>query len=501
MRTTTIGIVATILALGALLTAVILRSDPRGAASGEAAPPVPGALDYPRGPHGARLLADDGLQLEMTIYETGVPPQFRVYPYHTDGTPIAPGDVTLQVELHRLGGRVDPIAFRPEADYLVGEATVEEPHSFDVTVRAQRNGRTHQFAYAQIEGKVRLGADQLATSGIVIATAGPRDMETTFDLPGEIRVDATREAHVVSRVRGLVTEVARREGDTVRRGDVMAVLSSLDLADAKGSYIEAQHELAFATAALAREDALWQKRISAEQEYLAAKKAAEDAALAVDVTAQRLVALGVPAEALSTVATEPRASLSHFDIRAPLDGTVTARQVTVGEAVTADEHIFTVSDLSGVWAAVTVYAKDLGAVHEGQEVTVMSADLGIEGKGRIQYVGPLVGEQTRSATARVVLPNPGRRWRPGLYVTVRLVRNRETVAVAVRAEGIQTFRDWQVVFVRDGDWFEGRPLELGRTDGEYVEVLTGVKAGDAYAAANSFAVKAEIGKLGATHVH
>ena len=84
-----------------------------------------------------------------------------------------------------------------------------------------------------------------------------------------------------------------------------------------------------------------------------------------------------------------------------------------GEAVTADEHIFTVSDLSGVWADVTVYAKDLGAVHEGQEATVMSADLGIEGKGRIQYVGPLIGDKTRSATARVVLPNPGRRWRPG----------------------------------------------------------------------------------------
>ena len=501
MRTTTIGIVATILAIGGLLTAVILRSDPRGAAGEEAAPPVPGALDYPRGPHGARLLADDGLKLEMTIYETGVPPQLRVYPYDAAGAPIAPSDVTLQVELHRLGGRVDIIAFRPEADYLVGQATVEEPHSFDVQVRAQRGGRTHQFAYAQIEGKVRLGADQLATSGIVIAKAGPRVMETTFDLPGEITVDATRQAHVVPRVRGLVTQVASREGDTVRRGDVMAVVNSLDLADAKGNYIEAQHELAFTTAALAREDALWQKRISAEQEYLAAKKAVEDSALAVDVAGQRLIALGVPADALGAIASEPRASLPRFEIRAPLDGTVTARHVTVGEAVTADEHLFTVSDLSGVWVDVTVYSKDLGAVHEGQEATVISADLGIEAKGRIQYIGPLVGELTRSARARVALSNAGRRWRPGLYVTVRLVRNREAVAVAVRAEGIQTFRDWQVVFVRDGDWFEGRPLELGRTDGEYVEVLTGVKAGDAYAAANSFAVKAEIGKLGATHDH
>jgi membrane fusion protein, heavy metal efflux system len=101
----------------------------------------------------------------------------------------------------------------------------------------------------------------------------------------------------------------------------------------------------------------------------------------------------------------------------------------------------------------------------------------------------------------LVGPIRGRKGRPGLYVTVRLLRNSETVPVAVRTEGIQTFRDWQVVFVRYGDWFEGRPLELGRSDGEYVEVLDGLKAGDEYAAANSFAVKAEIGKLGATHDH
>lgn len=501
MRLKSVAIVATILLLGVVLTAVILRTGPRGVSSEEAGPPVPGALDYPRGPHGARLLSDDGLQLEMTIYETGVPPQFRVYPYDADGTPVPPGEVTLRVELHRLGGRVDPITFRPEADYLVGQQVVEEPHSFDVKVNAQRNGRAHQFAYAQIEGKVQLGADQRASAGIVIDKAGPREMTTTFELPGEIKLDATREAHVVPRVQGVVLQVTKREGDNVRRGEVMAVLSSRELADAKSEYIETQHQVEFTKVALAREETLWQKKISAEQEVLAARKVAEEAELAEDVAAQKLIALGIPASALSTIATAPRESLSRFEVRAPLDGTVTARNITTGEAVTADESIFTVSDLSAVWADVTVYAKDLGAVHEGQAAQVMSADLGIEGQGRIQYVGPLVGEQTRSATARIVLPNPGRRWRPGLYVTVRLVRNSETVPVAVRAEGIQTFRDWQVVFVRYGDWFEGRPLELGRTDGEYVEVLSGLKAGDEYAAANSFAVKAEIGKLGATHDH
>lgn len=501
MRTQTIGLVAVIVLVGAVTAAVILRTDPRGTPAEQSAPPVAGPLDYPRGPHGARLLSDDALKLEMTIYESGVLPQFRVYPYAAAGNPIPPRDVELRIELHRLGGRIDSIAFRPEADYLVGDAVVEEPHSFDVKVDAQHDGRTHRFSYSQIEGKVQLGADQLKTAGIELATAGPREIVTTFELPGEITLDATREAHVVPRVQGVVTQVTKREGDAVRRGDVMAVLNSRELAEAKGAYVEAQHHTAFAKVGLAREEALWQKKISAEQEYLAAKRAAEEAALAEDIAAQKLIALGLPAATLGSIASAPRDSLSRFEIRAPLDGVVTARNVTVGEAVTADENIFTVSDLSSVWTEVTVYAKDLASVHEGQEATIRSADLGIEGPGRIQYVGPLVGDETRAATARIVLPNPGRRWRPGLYVTVRLVRNTATVPIAVRAEGIQTFRDWQVVFVRYGDWFEGRPLELGRTDGEYVEVLNGLKAGDAYAAANSFAVKAEIGKLGATHDH
>ena len=96
---------------------------------------------------------------------------------------------------------------------------------------------------------------------------------------------------------------------------------------------------------------------------------------------------------------------------------------------------------------------------------------------------------------------PGGAWRPGSFVTVRLEQSSANVPLAVPVSAIQTFRDWQVVFVRYGDWFEARPLTLGRSDGEWVEVLSGLKVGDRLAATNSFAVKAEIGKLGATHDH
>jgi cobalt-zinc-cadmium efflux system membrane fusion protein len=246
---------------------------------------------------------------------------------------------------------------------------------------------------------------------------------------------------------------------------------------------------------------LWKKKISPERDYLEAKRALDEAELKLQLSAQKLQVLGVARSALTGLASAPAESLSRYEIRAPLGGTVTERNVTIGESVTADEQIFTVADLSSVWVEVSVFAKDLGAVRQGQSALVVSTDLGVEVQGRIDFVGRLVGEETRSATARLSLPNPAGLWRPGLFATVKLVREETTIPLAVAVEGIQTFRDWQVVFVKYGDWFEARPLELGRSDGKWVEVLSGLKAGDQYAATNSFAVKAEIGKLGATHDH
>ena len=499
MQKKPVVIVAIVVVIGLALTAAILRTDSGGGAAAEVEPA--GALDYPRGPLGARLLSDDGLQVEMTIYETGVPPHFRIYPYDAGLKPIPPQEVNLVVELHRLGGRVDRITFTPEADYLRGNEVVEEPHSFDVKVSATRAGRQHAWSYSQIEGKVQLGAEQVKSAGIVVNTVGPRTMQTVIELPGEVKADETRVAQVVPRLSGVVTDVLKKAGDRVGRGELMAVLSSRELADAKGQYLAAAHHVEFARVALEREEALWKKKITAERDYLEAKRVFDEAQLTLQLTGQKLRVLGVPAATLATLAKAPAEGLARYEIRSPLDGTVVERDVTIGEAVTADALIFTVADLTSVWVEVSVYAKDLGAVRQGQAAVVISTDLGVEVTGRINFIGRLVGEQSRAATARLTLSNANGQWRPGLFVTVRLVREETMVALAVAAEAIQTFRDWQVVFVKYGDWFEARPLELGRSDGKWVEVVSGLKPGEQYAAANSFAVKAEIGKLGATHDH
>lgn len=456
--------------------------------------------DYPRGPRGARLLSADGLQLEVTIFETGVDPHFRIYPYDAALKPLPPSEVTLTVELHRLGDRVDRVSFVPEADYLLGQGIVEEPHSFDVKVIAQHRGRTFDWSFSSIEGKVRLSDATLASTGITIATVGPRDITSVLELTGQIVADDTRVAHVVPRLAGVAVTVTRQTGDSVRRGDVLAVIHSRELADARSAYLFATHHTEFAKAAAAREEGLWKKKISAEQEYLAAKRDAEEAELAEVTAKQKLVALGDSPAFLASLDTAPAETLPRYEVRAPIDGVVMERDVTTGESISIDRTLFVIGDLSTVWIEAPIGAGDIAAIRLGQTATIVSSDLGRETTARVSYLSPTIDTTTRRGMVRFALSN-ATGWRPGLFVTVRLTQTSASVAMAVPVEAIQTFRDWQVVFFRFGDWFEARPLQLGRTDGVWVEVLSGLAPGDKYAATNSFAIKAEIGKLGATHDH
>lgn len=489
------GVLASIVALLSAAACGGAATEPAAKSEGEEA-----AKTYEKGPKGGRLLSDGDFQAEITIYERGVPPQFRVYLYD-GGKPLPPAQAKLSVTLHRLGGRVDTIGFTPEGDYLVGEQVVEEPHSFDVAVLAERGGKRHEWKYSQAEGRVQLSEDAVRTSAIQIETAGPMKMRTVVELPGEIALNGDRVTHIVARMAGVVREIRKNQGDAVAKGEVIAVVDSREFAEAKREVIETAQELEFARKAFEREERLWKKNIASEASYLAQERAYHEAELKHRSARQQLEALGVGGAALDALLANRDANLTRYGLRAPFKGVVIEKKIANGQAVTADEDLFTVADLSTVWVNITVYAKDLNAVREGQQVTIKSEALGSEVKGKIVYIGSLVGGEARAATARVVLADPTRRWRPGLFVTALVVQEELTVPVAVKREGLQKFRDWDVVFVRVGDQFEARPLELGRTEGEWVEVLSGLKPGERYAAANSFILKADVGKAGASHDH
>lgn len=502
-----IPILAAIL-IGIVLAFLILRTEKTSMGN------APQESDVVKGPHGGRLLSKDGFEVEVTIYERGVPPQFRIYPFEK-GKPVPPDEVKMTVALHRFGGRVDEIGFQKEADYLRGDKVVEEPHSFDVKVVAERKGAAYEWVYSQVEGRVDMATETAQSAGIEIKTAGPVKMKTILELPGEIGLNKNKVAHVVPRLSGVVAEVRKNLGDRVKKGEVIALIDSLELAEAKTEYIESVHRLEFAQAAFVREESLWKKKISPEQDYLASRHALEEAEIARQASEQKLLALGLSQSDLDSLAIEPEGkvidrevrtpfvakALTRYELKSPLDGMIIEKRVSTGEAIKEDADIFVIADLSTVWGEITVYQKDLGAVRTGQQVTVRSKELNLETAGRISFIGSLVGEETRAAKAHVDIPNPKGLWRPGLFVTVELVQEETLVPVAVSADAVQTFRDWDVVFMQSGNQFEVRPLELGRSDGQWVEVISGLSPGEKYAAGNSFVLKADLGKSGATHDH
>ncbi|QBQ55141.1 efflux RND transporter periplasmic adaptor subunit [Nitrosococcus wardiae] len=348
---------------------------------------------------------------------------------------------------------------------------------------------------------IQLKPGAIEEAGIDIKVAGPAFIKTTLTFPGEIQYNPRRVAHVVPRVEGVVIEVRKFLGDKVKEGEILAVLESRELADLKSQYLVALKGLELAQEIFVREEHLWKEKVSAEQDYLVAKKELAESRVLAEAAAQKLYALSFSTADLQAMDSESAALFSRYELRAPFAGEVVEKHLALGEAVTAEAKVYTIANLATVWGEITVYSKDLNQVRRGQEVTVKATDIALSTGGKVFYMGPLVGQQTRSAKAYVEIPNPQRRWRPGMFITVEVVLEENKVPVAVAAEAVQTYQNRPVVFVQQGNFFEPRPVVLGRGKGQWVEVRQGLSAGERYAARNSFVLKSELGKSAVTHQH
>lgn len=181
--------------------------------------------EAPEGPHGGKLLTDGKLGMEITIFETGQEPQFRVYPY-LDGKPLDPAKVQLQMVLRRLGGKVDRFAFRPQGDFLAGQGVVTEPHSFDVEVIAVVGGKRSRWAYKAYEGRTTITPEAEKQGGIETATAGPASIGDARELFGTVELNPSARYEIRGQFPGRVVSVTKGVGDYVRRGELLARVES-----------------------------------------------------------------------------------------------------------------------------------------------------------------------------------------------------------------------------------------------------------------------------------
>jgi cobalt-zinc-cadmium efflux system membrane fusion protein len=203
----------------------------------------------------------------------------------------------------------------------------------------------------------------------------------------------------------------------------------------------------------------------------------------------------------ATLATiESNLSLTPYAVTAPIGGTVLARDAAVGDQA-REQVLFEIADLANLWVDLHLFGSDAQHITPGLPVQVVRLTDGATAATRLDRVLPGTATASQSTVARATLRNDDGRWQPGAAVRARITVAQQPVALVVPLAALQRFRDWQVVFIRDGDTYEVRPLELGRRDGENVEVLGGLREGDLVVVGQSYLIKADIEKSGATHDH
>lgn len=408
------------LALSTLLLTLLAACGGDGATAPEAgsAASAPAAGEYERGPHRGRMLRDGDFALEVTIFETNVPPQYRLYAYQ-DNKPLPAASVEATVRLRRLDGEVNDFTFKPEGDYLTGSGEVTEPHSFDVEVTATHAGKTHRWAFASYEGRTTIPAAAAQAAGVEVDVAGPAVVRNTVRLMGTVVLDENRHAQVKARFPGIVRAVPVRQGQRVRRGQTLVVVEGND-------------------------------------------------------------------------------SMRTYPVVAPFDGVVLARDTNVGDVAGANTLV-ELANLSEVWVELRAIGADAEMLAVGQEVDIQSATGESNTGGKIQTLLPLASGQ--SVVARATIDNAAGRWRPGMTVSAEVTTDAREVPLAVKETALQRFRDFTVVFAQVGDTYEVRMLELGDRDGRNAEVLGGLKPGTRYVTGQSFLIKADVEKSGASHDH
>lgn len=372
-----------------------------------------------RGPNNGFMLRDGDFSVELAIFETGVPPEYRAWGRVGDEL-LPPNALNLNVELTRLGGIVDSIGFSPQGDALRGDMTIYEPHSFSVSVNAAHNGRSYHWQYDSFEGRTMIEPAVREALGITTEVAGPAVIEESVPAFGKIVSNTENEVQVRARFEGQISNVYRSLGDKVNAGDRLAIVDS-------------------------------------------------------------------------------NQSLTPYTITAPSSGTIIERRAKAGEQ-TAGRELFTILDTSSVWVDLAIFPGDLARVAVGAPVRIFVPTSEEPINGSVAMFLP-TATVNQSVTARVVLNNPDGLLIPGMWANAQIHVDEYEVPLAVKRIGLQSFRDFTVVYAQVGDEYEVRMLELGRQDDTWIEVLGGLPANTTYVTENSYILKADVEKSGASHDH
>jgi cobalt-zinc-cadmium efflux system membrane fusion protein len=348
---------------------------------------------------------------------------------------------------------------------------------------------------AKERGLAKLSPNAIEAAGIEVAEVKSGTIARRIVVPGTIVPQADRIAHVAVKLSSIVAELRKHIGDAVEKNEVLAILESREVADAKSEYLAARLTNELQQDLFERDKSLWDKKISSEQQFLRSRNEAARAKVRNDIARQKLFALGLTEAEIAGLPNQPEASLRHQEVRAPIAGRIVERKAELGVAVGRDNletDLFVVADLDRVWVDLAVSPEDVSAVRIGQTLSVAVRGNAAAAKGRVTFIGPMLDKDTRSARVIAEIDNRDGIWRPGSFVTAAVAVEEQSVPIAVPVAAIQTMDGGPVLFVRTPEGFQKRPVVPGQRDEQAVEVASGLRLGEMIAVSNTFLLKAEL---------
>lgn len=352
------------------------------------------------------------------------------------------------------------------------------------------------------EGVVVISAEQIATSRIDVQPAAAGALTRRITAPAVVMADPDRVTWVAAKVTGTVAELNKRLGDWVKKGEVVAVIESREVAEAKSEYLAAQVNFELQSMLFEREKSLFEKRITPEQQFLKARNVSIEARLRLDLARQKLAALDLSESEIASLPKQPVAALRRKELRALASGRVTERRVDLGAPVGGEGQekvLYGITDLSSVWVDLAVPSSDLSVIKDGQTVLARLGDRQFEGE--VAFVSPTLNQDTRSARVIARFSNQDFALRSGAYLTAHIVLEEIKVALRVPRTALQTINKEQILFVRHAQGFEKREVAVGISDDDSVEIVFGLESGEEVAITNTFILKADLGKAEAEHAH
>lgn len=337
-------------------------------------------------------------------------------------------------------------------------------------------------------------AAQIKEAGIVTDTLKTGSISRQINLTGEIFFNQDRMVHLVPRISGVVASVNKKQGDQVAKGEELAVIHSRELTDIKSQYLSAIERIENAKINFEREKSLWEKKIIPEKQFLESKQSFIETRINLQAAERKLHALGFSEQYIVDLPNQPHETLFVYRLTAPADGVIIEKHIVQGELVTAESPVFIIADTSSVWVDLQVYPKDLANIKIGQKVFVSASDGSLSAQGVISFISSSVSRETRTALARVEVPNTDRQWRAGLFakaVVTPEIKGADA-ALVVPKSAVQIIDGNPSLFIATAEGYFPVTVETGQSGKTHIEILSGVTVGQTYVRNGSYELKAKL---------